>query len=332
MIRPGPNFSVQDVARGWTRGLRQVGCSVVDFNFDERLSFYGNAHIQRDGEWVQAFDPEQAAILAAKGIEAAAYEFDPDIAVIVSGFFIPPAIYEMLRLRGVKVVLLHTESPYEDDKQVRRAQYADLNILNDPANIDRFPPGSMYLPHCYDPDLHHPRPLEPENQSDFAFVGTGYPGRIKFLESVGWDGIKVLLGGYWRELDPSSPLLPFVIHDLNLCLDNADTARLYASTKASVNLYRKEADAGDADGWAMGPREVELAACGTFFLREPRPESDEVLSMLPTFDSPGDFEEKLRWWLAHDDVREETARLARLAIADRTFDRSAARLLTALDA
>lgn len=82
---------------------------------------------------------------------------------------------------------------------------------------------------------------------------------------------------------------------------------------------------------AMGPREVEMAACGMFFLRDPRPEGDQVLGMLPTFASPADAGEKLRWWLEHDAAREAVAEQARAAIEDRTFDASAAQLLRLFD-
>ena len=96
----------------------------------------------------------------------------------------------------------------------------------------------------------------------------------------------------------------------------------------SANLYRAEAQEGDTgEGWAMGPREVELAACGTFYLTEERGENREVLPMVPTFDSPEDFGEKVRWWLAHPEAREQVAREAMAAIGDRTFENHAARLL-----
>jgi hypothetical protein len=52
--------------------------------------------------------------------------------------------------------------------------------------------------------------------------------------------------------------------------------------------------------------------------------------MLPTFTTPDDFGTQLRWWLAHDDARLEAADAARAAVADRTFDQNAARLLNAL--
>lgn len=330
LVRPGPFFSVQDVSRGWVNGLRQCGVDVLDFNFDDRLNFYGSAHVPNNGELVQAFQPPEAAALAAKGIEVAAFEWQPDVVMVVSGFFVPPATYEILRARGIRVVLVHTESPYEDDRQVQRAQFVDLNVVNDPTNLGRFPKGSVYLPHAFDPDLHFPRPSRAGCESDFCFVGTGYPSRIEFFEKVDWSGLSVFLAGHWAGLEPESQLVSFMAHELDVCCPNEETVDLYASTKVSANLYRKEATES-AEGWSMGPREVELAACGVFFLRESRPEGDELFRMLPTFESPEDFGDQLRWWLAHDDARVEAARLARVAVSDRTFRNNAARLLSLLD-
>jgi spore maturation protein CgeB len=331
LCRPGPHFSVADVAQGWVKGLRANGVQVLDFNFDDRLNFYASAHIPKNGALVKAFEAPAAAMLAAKGLENACYEFMPDAVIIVSGFFIPPAIYELMRVRGVKVILLHTESPYEDDRQIVRAQYAHLNILNDPTNLERFEQvaPSVYLPHSFDPTIHHPRPATSWAASDFCFVGTGYPSRVEFLEAVDWSGIDATIAGNWRNLADDSPLKPLLAHDPEACMPNQGTAELYASTKASANIYRREHSAQN-DGWAMGPREVELAAIGTFFLREHRGESDEVLPMLPTFDSPGDFGEKLRWWLTHDTEREEAALKAQAAVQDRTFKNTAARFLSLL--
>jgi hypothetical protein len=53
--------------------------------------------------------------------------------------------------------------------------------------------------------------------------------------------------------------------------------------------------------------------------------------MLPTFASAGEASQLLRWWLARDDVRDEAARQARRAVADRTFRNHAAALLRMLD-
>jgi spore maturation protein CgeB len=327
VVRPGPHFSVQDVAEGWVQGLRSQGVEVADFNFDDRFSFFANARTHPTNT-EPLYDSETAAREAAKGLLAQCYSWWPDLVLVVSGFFIPPDVMDAMRARGQKVVLVHTESPYEDDRQIPRAQHADLNLLNDPTNLELFRTHAgptVYMPHAYLPDVHHPREPEPDLASDFAFVGSGFPSRIEFFEAVDWSGIDFSLAGNWRDC-ADGPLDKHLVHDPCECLDNADTVRLYTSAKCSANIYRREATA-TADGWAMGPREVELAACGTFFLRDPRPEGDELFPMLPTFDGPGDFEEKLRWWLRHDEARELAAHAARAAVTERTFGNHAGELL-----
>lgn len=334
VVRPGPAFSVADVARGWVRGMKSLGCNVYDFAFDDRLDFYSQIALNKDGEWREAVDRNGAVQLAAKSLEAAIYEFWPDVIVIVSCFFVPKFTLEVLRSRPHKVVIVHTESPYEDQGQLRRAPYADLNVLNDPTNLEQFQAvaPSVYLPHAFDPELHYRRSVQPELASDFCFVGTGFPSRVEFFESVDWTGIDAAFAGMWLRTSEDSPLRKFLAHDIDACVDNSEVPAFYSSAKVSANLYRREAETAEQEqGWSMGPREVELAACGTFFLRDPRPEGDDILWMLPTFDGPDDFGEQLRWWLARDDRRDETVRAARAAVAGRTFATNAAACLRLLE-
>lgn len=333
IVHPGPNFSVSDVFDGLAKGLRQNGCEVAMFNLDDRLEFYSRAHIKQDDEtFVQAFSQDAAATMASVGLEAACYRFWPDVIVVVSGFFIPPAVWGILARRPHHVVYWATESPYEDDRQARPGRYADTVILNDPTNLDSYREqintNTHYLPHSYDPDKHHPGPGDPDLACDFGFVGTGFQSRIDFFERVDWDGIHALFGGNWRQTDKRSVIRSRLAHGVKQCMNNDTTADLYRSCKVSANLYRKEhSEQANADGWAMGPREVELAACGTFFLREPRPEGDELFPFLPTFTEPDEFSELVRWYVKHDTAREMHAERAREAIADRTFKNHAAELL-----
>lgn len=336
VVHPGPHFSVADVHRGLLKGLQQCGVDAREFNLHDRLNFYTMATLAKDGEYIKAFSEEAALEMAAKGLEAALYEWWPDVVVIVSGFFVPPFVWGVLARRPHHVVLWCTESPYEDGKQAQQARYADTVVLNDPVNLDSFRqhtnPRTYYFPHSYDPDVHRPLPVDLNLAADFAFVGTGFPSRVEFFEQVDWSGLTVNLAGNWQTLDDDSPLLPFLATDREACLDNADAVRLYTSAKVNANLYRKELlEGGTADGWAMGPREVELAACGAFFLRESRPEGDDLFPMLPLFDGPEEFSDLLRWWLAHDAERTSAATAARAAVADRTFQNTAARLLRLVD-
>ena len=271
--------------------------------------------------------------LVSKQIEASCYEFWPDVVFVISGFFTPPEMLSIMQNRGHKVVLLATESPYEDDNQLKLAPFCDLVLLNDPTNLHLYQEltEAAYSPHAYDPAIHTRRSAEAEWKSDFCFVGTGYPSRVKFFEQVGWDGIDAAFGGNWQALDDNSPLLPFLVHDQKYCIENNDAVDLYSSTKASANVYRTEALRPElSQGWAMGPREVELAATGTFYLTEERGENRDVLPMIPTFESPDDFGEQLRWWLNHDTERERVADEAQSAISSRTFINHARGLLERL--
>jgi spore maturation protein CgeB len=118
-------------------------------------------------------------------------------------------------------------------------------------------------------------------------------------------------------------------------VDNEETAHQYRIAKVGINLYRREGEDGtDYSGWAMGPREVEMAACGLFFIRDPRPEGDELFDgILPTFHTPGEASELIRYWShpKQDAERERLARYALQAIEDRTFENNARKFMQHMD-
>jgi hypothetical protein len=310
--------------------LRQVGTDGRDVFDEHGLPIVAPAMSQLE-----------AIRASMQGLTHACYTFWPDTVLFVSAFFVEAGTFEVMRHRRHKLVMLHTESPYQDDEQLTRAPYADLNLLNDPANLaayDALGTPALYMPHAYRPGLHYPRrcPVNPELASDFTFIGTAFRSRIEFFERMSLSGIDVLLGGSnWDEdLAPDSPLRAYLDQDARGCVANSDTAELYRNATMSLNLYRRESeDAHAGEGWAMGPREIEMAACGLPFLRDPRPESDQVLPMLPAFASPEDASEQLTWWLDERNTRhrDRAASLAREAVADRTFVNNAKRVLRALE-
>ena len=333
VVNPGPAFSVADVARGWTRGLAELGVDVRVFELDKLLDYFAYAYTDRDGEIVKTHTEEEAIQLAAGQIKAACYDWWPDLVLVVSGFFMYPQLVEIMRARHRHVVLLCTESPYEDEAQLQKAAWYDAVMLNDPTNLDAFAEvcdgPALYVPHAYDPDVHHDG--RAPHHADVTWIGTCYPSRAAFLEQVDWSGLDVSFGGNFK--DAPECLLRFVGHDPEECVDNAVTADLYRGSLASFNLYRTETNgqlSDTADGWAMGPREVEMASCGLWFARQSRPESDEVFPMLPTFSDPRELGDLLRWAIANPQARMMGARRAAAAVADRTFSRNARTLLQAL--
>jgi spore maturation protein CgeB len=332
VVHPGVDFSVADVYQGWAKAFETLGCEVKTYDLHDRLAFFTSVKV--DGK---PLTTEAAIEISAEGLKARCYEYQPDLVFVISGFFVTDFIWNLWKARKQKTAILFTESPYEDDRQaalVNRAE-PDLVLVNDPTNLDRYRNGSRhayYMPHAYDPDRHQPAKSKPT--SDFTFVGTGYPSRIEFFEQCSFDGLDVTLAGNWAGLADDSPLLPYLLHQKEHCSPNDETIGLYQRARASVNLYRAarrpEIEANRAElahGWAMGPRELELAACGTFFLREPRGEGDQLLKMLPTFTEPGEFSDLLKFYVGNQKARAKAAKLAREAVQDRTFTAHAARFL-----
>lgn len=308
------------------------------YNTSDRMRFFGKAMLEDYSREpcetcgqhpVQAAmpDPEHIMRNATAGLLESCYLFWPQIVFYVSGFFQTEESIRLLRRRGHKIVMLHTESPYQDKEQMGRGQHAHLNLLNDPTNILKWRDlGPVaYIPHSYDPDIHYPAD-EPNYEMDFAFIGTMFESRCEFFSQISFDGLDAGFGGNgWDKIDDKyKPLLRYLRHRPDECVDNTETSRIYRLAKVGINFYRREGeDAWKGEGWAMGPREIEQAACGMFFIRDHRPESDLTFPMLPAFETPQEAEELIRWYVAHDREREHAANLALGAISDWTFDNRA---------
>lgn len=214
-----------------------------------------------------------------------------------------------------------------------RAAHADLNLLNDPVNIAAYQElaPAAYMPHAYRPSVHYPGPTAAKKW-DLAFVGSGFPSRVRFFEAMDLAGLDVKLAGPWMGLPEDSSLRDWTDLGPEGCIDNGETAEIYRQARCGINIYRREAeDAHLGEGWAMGPREVEMAATGLWFARDPRPEGDELFPMLPTYGSPGEAGELIRWALASEGKREAAAAKAREAVADRTFENNAKALLRMIE-
>jgi len=347
LVHPGPEFSVADVFNGWKKAFEKQGHEVAVFNTNDRLSFYSQTSIpdHKSGKDVckecgqppfkNSMTKEDAVTASMQGLTHDLYSIWPHMVFFVSAFFTPAWVLDLMRQRRHKVVILHTESPYQDDEQLMRSQYAHLNLLNDPANLDEYAylAPAMYMPHSYDPDIHYPGAVK-DKALDFSFIGTMFDSRRKFFEKffelASPDPAKIALGGAAWDGDhmDGSPLLKYLGHPRDEAVDNAEVAATYRRSRVGINFYRKEAEAGHAgEGWAIGPREVEMAACGIPWIRDQRGESDELFPFLPTFSSPEEAADLLKWHLLHQTESEYLGTQARAAIENRTFDNHAAMLM-----
>lgn len=362
LVHPGPDFSVADVYRGWAKALKKLGHTVMTYNTNDlgRLTYYGHSRMPEYGKdkcpecgqvpTRQALDADGIMALAMDGMYKELYVFWPDVVFFISAFYMTGPMLQVIRTRRHKIVMLHTESPYQDEEQMLRGQFADLNLLNDPTNLgewrEELEVPAAYMPHAYDPDVHYPAPVR-KYDCDFAFIGTLFKTRAEFFSKMDFTGIDAAFGGSGWDLAMNDypelvtavvdreghRLVDYLGHPLDHCVDNSETANVYRTSRVGINFYRRESEGGQqGKGWAMGPREVEMAACGLFFLRDPRPESDDVFDgILPAFSSPEEASDLLHYWIKHDEGRENAARLARLAVADRTFDANARKALALME-
>lgn len=197
-VHPGPHYSVQDVYTGWVEALRGLGETVFEYNLGDRLIFFEQALMPADAEdrrnphrFEKALTRDQAAELSADGIGNLVLRHRPDVLLVVSAFFVPVEMMRAIRAAGTRVVILHTESPYEDMRQMAVAAHADVNLLNDPVHIDLFRSiaPAYYVPHAYRPKVHHPG-TGPRTGPDLAFIGTGYASRVDFLERMDLAGLE----------------------------------------------------------------------------------------------------------------------------------------------
>src|ERR1700743_2937078 len=132
--QPGPHFSVHDVHTGWVEALRGLGHKVAEYNLSDRLTFYDAAMIELpDKQLRKALPHEQAYELAANGLYAMLYKNKPDLLFVTSGFFYPAEMWDIARSYGTRIVMLHTESPYEDDRQL----FLPENVISISSTIQR---------------------------------------------------------------------------------------------------------------------------------------------------------------------------------------------------
>ena len=278
-MHPGVQWAVSDVEAGLFYGLTSLGVEVVRHSGSEFSA-------------------------AAKGVDAV---------IVVSGIKITDE--ELAAARAVcPVYLVFTETPYDQERELRQAALVDGCWTHERASLPAFRvvnPRSAYLRHAWHPERHFVDPQEPT--LDVVFVGSGFPERITFFNKIDWTGINLALYGIWDGFGLKESLEPCVKSGP---IDNEQAARLYRRTRIGLNLYRRT----DKPVASLNPRAYELAACGTFQVSEYRDESAEVFGeWAATFTTPAEAEARIRHYLALPDMRARVAERNRLAVASHSW-------------
>ena len=347
-IHPGASTSTCDVYDGLISGLRALGHTVATYNLDVRInrasSWLRFCYEQAKKEKPDTPEPNSADGLwqACSDSIAMALWNKPDWVLIVSAMYYPKAFIKLLKRAGLRVALLLTESPYDDEPHYALAACADMCWTNERTSVKRIRicnPNTYYLAHAYDHTRHCPTNGDgaaPEIAShDVVFVGTGFRERVDLLEKVDWTGIDFGLYGTWEMVSSRSPLKKYAQEKY---LKNDFTAALYRRAKIGLNLHRTSRGFGsDVDrvntAESLNPRAYELAACGCFYVSDERAELREVFGdAVPTFKTPKELEHQIRYWLEHEEERKAAAKRLPQVVSGHTWLERARQVVGDLEA
>lgn len=336
-IQPGASSSTADVYTGLIGGLKELGHDISKYQLDTRIA---RAGAWLDFNWKEAkkkdpniVEPTTADVLfqACGDSIVKAMWINPDWVVVVSAMYYPRVFMKMLKRAGLRVAVLLTESPYDDEHQYGIASIADICWTNERTSVEKLRvcnPKTYYLPHAYNATRHMATGDDSEVAAhDVVFVGTGFQERVDLFESIDWGGIDLGLYGTWELIGSRSKLKQFVRGEDAISNDTA--AALYRRAKIGLNLYRTSKGFGSdapriALAESMNPRAYELAACGCFHFSDYRAEIAEIFGdAVPMFQDGAELEKLIRYWLEHSKEREAiAARLPQLVNGETWLNRA----------
>lgn len=342
LISPGASWSTADVEAGLRFGLESHGVQIVRYRLDER--------IDRSKRWLYTAwrrarrkqpaleKPTVADVFYQAGVGAIemALRHQVDAVLVVSAMFLHPDVMILMKRAGLRVVVLFTESPYDELKELSVARLVDGCWTNERSSVPAFQRvnvNSGYLPHGWHPERHRPgaQPGDEAFEShDVVFVGTAFSERVKWLSEIDWTGIDLGLYGSWESLGSRHPLRRFLRGG---AIDNTKTAALYRRAKIGLNLYRTSQGWGKdapaiAHAESLNPRGYELAACGAFHLSTYRAEVVEAFGpLVPTFSTPAEAEALIRTWLPNATGRADIAAQLPASVAESSWAHRAGQVI-----
>ena len=344
LVHPGASWSTADVFAGLDFGLQSHGIQVMPYRLDQRITW---AHKWLHQMWrfkkkrtKDLPKPAPQDVIYQAGCDALniALRHSVDVVIVVSCMFMHPDVLVMMKRAGLKVCVLFTESPYDEEQEMRIAGLMDGHTrvidgcwTNERVSVPKFKevnPNVGYLQHAFHPEKHFvsARQIGELPSHDVVFVGSGFNERIHFFNSIDWTGIDLGLYGTWQNLGLNKQVKA-CIKGGNV--SNEHAASLYRRAKIGLNLYRT------SKGWgkrapsivhaeSLSPRAYELAACGSFHLSEYRAEVPEVFGdLVPTFTSPSEAEALIRTWLNKPDERAAVSRQLPACVAEHSWHQRA---------
>jgi hypothetical protein len=113
------------------------------------------------------------------------------VVLVVSSMLLHPDVIIMMKRAGLRVVVLFTESPYDEEQELRIASMVDGCWTNERTSVPKFRAvnhNSGYLAHAWHPLKHFEsaRSIGDLPSHDVVFVGSGFSERVTRFNSIDW--------------------------------------------------------------------------------------------------------------------------------------------------
>ena len=261
-----------------------------------------------------------------------ARRFQPEI-IWLSGdnrIILPSTLERLKREHDCKIIYVSGVSPIVFSHAIERqaARLYDLVLVNDYYHgVQWLELGARRmecLPYvAIDPDFHFPQPqtdVPNEYLCDVGFVGTLVPHHLYSERVAALESLREFDLGIWSMHEAPDALKPFYRGSAL----GQEMLQVLSSVKISINAH------GDFMRYGGNMRLFETAAIGTFQIVDDRPGIGEWFSIgehLVTFRDHADLQEKVRYYLEHDDERRRIAVAAREhVLAHHRYDQRLARV------
>lgn len=326
------------IARYCARGFRRLGHAVEFLDFAPFYPAYQALRGLTPPPVPQNLLPGLLRLLG-DALLAKVRQWQPEVV-----FFLAQAPVDAPLLRTLKAEGVVTAYWFVEDGQVfpywrEVAPEVDLflTLQREPflAELRRLGARAAFLPLAADPEIYRPLSLSAADVQRYgaslSFVGAGYPNRREFFQGLMDFDFKIW-GSDWDNPGPLTPL----IQNGGARVSEEEAVRIFNASKINLNLHSSPWYPGvDPQGEYLNPRVFDLAAAGAFQLVDWRSQLPEFFvpeQELAVFRSLGEAREKIVYFLAHPEEREEMAARAReRCLAEHTYDKRLAQALELLD-
>jgi spore maturation protein CgeB len=307
----------------WRDAWSELGMTVHTVDAERLLPW---PQTVRERVWAKVYrrPPARDVDRLNNDIVAALAEFRPDLTYFIQGRYVRAETAAVARQYGQVVLYCNDDMSSPANRTSTTGELikaVDCITTTKSFNVDEFARAGarrvVYLPNAFDPRIHFPAKLAPEDRTrfggDIVFIGTFRPERADFLgrvaDAVGETAMSVWGGGWHKMSRPSFwprrqswARLRRSIRGRELWGQDMGKA-LQANKIALGLLYRANRDLHTS-------RSFEIPACGGFMLAERTVEHQEYFAEdreAVYFDTLDELVDKIRYYLHHDAARTRIA-------------------------